>query len=479
MTRSPARIRISTWIIAAFLVLAFIFGLIVTNRSTELRSKATASTLPITGTFLIADTPNDAITPLFEEMKQTGIDTVIFLASGGLGGPCKPDPPAFTEQYYFTANSWYTMALREAKRLNFTIYFGLVNVDANTCMPFWEGTENDTNTYMGRILDYSARLVTQVKNTVAAEGWSWNDPQFAGFYIMEKSVMNFTDATNADTVFFRNLVTRIKTNAPNKKVLMSPWLEESYTITDVTTGYRNLYDTGIDIIAPQDSMGTAKVTSYQKSAAFYTALSTVASGMSNKTAWANIETFKSTSSNGTIYEPSTLTRVSQQIAAARPHVSKTITWIYQHTLTGIPQLDDRPGTWTHQYTAAQAAARKLLRQEYLSLYSPEPTATNTVAPSVTTTPHPTATPSLIPASPTPTSVVTPSPTPVPGESPLSSPADLTGNGTINIVDFTLFMAGWFTHNKNTADLNGDDRISVIDYTIFMNEWWAYNNRQAQ
>jgi hypothetical protein len=66
------------------------------------------------------------------------------------------------------------------------------------------------------------------------------------------------------------------------------------------------------------------------------------------------------------------------------------------------------------------------------------------------------------------------PTPTPGT--VLNVADINGNGIVNIVDYTLYMQGWFgTTNADLeiADLNNDQRKSAIDYTIFMNGWHEY------
>ena len=85
----------------------------------------------------------------------------------------------------------------------------------------------------------------------------------------------------------------------------------------------------------------------------------------------------------------------------------------------------------------------------------------------TTTESITPTPTFIPG-------VTPTPTSSPGVTPTGTPsandADIDNNGSVNIVDYTLFMSGWWLNNYDTTDLNDDGKISVIDYTIFMNGW---------
>jgi hypothetical protein len=439
---------IATLVPVTFLVATFVIAFSLTKNTTELRSRASVSPYPITGSFIMADLPSLAAnTAMFDEMQATGIDTVVFLASGGLGGPCTPNPPAFTESYYFALPepNWYLHSLKEAKARGMTIFFGLVNVDAYGCMPFWVGSANDTNTYMGRNLDYSARLVNQVKQTVSAQGWSWNDPQFAGFYVFEGGLGNFVDPNSADTQFFKALAAKIKANADGKKILMSPWVLESYTYANAKTAYTNLYNAGIDIIAPQDSMGTLKVTTYAKSAELYRALKDARDSVGgNKQAWANIETqlHASTTSD---YDPSTIARVSSQINAAKPYVSKTITWIYQHTMASVPAMDNAPELWTHQYTSAHAAARKKLRSDYLALYNPANTTAATPTPNLSrNTPTPT----------TPTGRIK---------------EDLNRDGKITIVDYTLFMNGWWAKNGE-VDFNGDGNVTVIDYTLFMNAW---------
>lgn len=75
---------------------------------------------------------------------------------------------------------------------------------------------------------------------------------------------------------------------------------------------------------------------------------------------------------------------------------------------------------------------------------------------------------------TPTTVYSPTATlaPTPTNAPQYSIADLTQDGYVNIIDFTLYMSAWFLDTIETADLNGDNKKTVIDYVIFMNEWAA-------
>lgn len=83
-------------------------------------------------------------------------------------------------------------------------------------------------------------------------------------------------------------------------------------------------------------------------------------------------------------------------------------------------------------------------------------------PSPTTNPSPTKTPTLAPGQPTPT--------------PGINPADLDGNGIVNVVDYTIFMQYWHEKNISKGDFNNDGKITVVDYTLFMNSWYDYSRR---
>lgn len=93
--------------------------------------------------------------------------------------------------------------------------------------------------------------------------------------------------------------------------------------------------------------------------------------------------------------------------------------------------------------------------------------TENVTATATPTPIRTPTPTHVPSGTPTTAPLTPTPTPI------SNPADIDGNGGVNIIDYTLYMSAWFLNNLDVADLNDDGRKSVIDYTIFMNGWNDY------
>jgi len=57
------------------------------------------------------------------------------------------------------------------------------------------------------------------------------------------------------------------------------------------------------------------------------------------------------------YVPTNINTLVSQINSSKPYVSKQITWIFQHTLAIIPELDNMP-SWTNQYSPEMATKRK-------------------------------------------------------------------------------------------------------------------------
>ena len=57
----------------------------------------------------------------------------------------------------------------------------------------------------------------------------------------------------------------------------------------------------------------------------------------------------------------------------------------------------------------------------------------------------------------------------------TSKADVDGNGTVNMADYSLFVQDYLKFKKGNgledrSDLNGDGKISMADYTLFVKEY---------
>ncbi|MEK7577789.1 MAG: DUF4434 domain-containing protein [Patescibacteria group bacterium] len=540
---------------------SFFAVLNITKNNTELRSKAAGSTIPISGTFYMGDT-NATPAQLrlaIQEMADTGIDTIIILASGYLG----KTNGVYNEITYFNdPNNTIKNVMRFAYESGMDIYIGLAAYTSNwppkidDVIPA-NGTPTNLNTDQGRLIDYSIRLVDAINTAATTQGIPLNN--IKGYYFGELGPANLL--APADLAYWKYLSQLVKAKAPNKKILISPYVLQENTYAYIKSAYDYVYrETLIDIIAPQDSMGSGKVKTYEKSVELFRALRDSTAAFPGREAWANIETFQPENSD---FAPSNITRVSSQITSAKPYVSKMITWIYQHTMLSNPAFDNIY-SWTGQYTPAHAVMRQKLRNDYMEFYAngnritavwiyngnlvvtnnsgitigaagqliplnitylgsdnqvkrlsvskpivqeganqvfyiglstlpnfdqskpftaaiapiSPPTVTSTPSPTSiaipTSTPLPTATP--LTSTPTPLRTPTSSPSITPTISHSANDADIDDNGKVNIIDYTLFMSGWWLKNLNTTDLNDDGKISVIDYTIFMNGWYDHDRK---
>ncbi len=73
----------------------------------------------------------------------------------------------------------------------------------------------------------------------------------------------------------------------------------------------------------------------------------------------------------------------------------------------------------------------------------------------------------IASSPTPSPTPTNSPTPSP--TPFTKVGDINGDGSVNILDYTL-LANAFGTNNSASDLNHDGIVNILDYTILSNNF---------
>lgn len=344
----------------------FIFKSIA--RPTQIAEVGTTS-LPLTGSFFMNDTnaTSAQIKTMVDEMAATGINTIIILAAGYLD---KPNGVYKETNYLDDTNNRTRDVMKYANSHNMDIYIGLAAYDMNV-VKHWVGSPTDTNSDQGRLIDYSARLVANI-NTFAT---SQNIPlsRIKGYYLGEFGPANLAGPSVNEVVFWKHLSERVKAVAPDKKILISPYVLEENSYSYMKSVYENVYrETKVDIIAPQDSMGSLKVTSFAKSSELFRALADATAGFPGKEAWANIETQLQPSVADGNYNPSNITRVSGQIEAARPYVSKMVTWIYQHTMLSASEFDNIY-SWTGQYTPSRASARRTLRADYLARYTPPTT----------------------------------------------------------------------------------------------------------
>lgn len=322
---------------------------------------------PITGTFYMNDsvaTPaqlDDAV----REMSQTGMKTIIILASGYLD----KSGNTYKELFYFDDPKNTTKdVMKSAAKYGMEIYIGLAARD-NSKVKIDNGANlKDLSNDPGKMIDFSLRLAQRVTQTASQLGIS---SSIKGYYLDEMSPYSLSP--NYPLVgYLSELSSRLKKQDPTKKLIIAPYVLDEVTPAQMQGYYENTYaNTKIDIIAPQDSVGSRKVSTPAKSRDLYKALRDATAKYPGREAWADIESQREPTKDNLNYLPATITQLSEQIDAASPHVTKMVTWIYQHTMLSNPAFDNLY-SWTNQYTPQNAAARKSLRNDYIAAYLTPP-----------------------------------------------------------------------------------------------------------
>lgn len=371
----------ASWFKSILLTLVILLGatLLVTSSSllsqgTENRSKASSAPLPITGTFFLRLSAfldsEHVVRQLLQEMEDTGIDTLIV----GIGTTTKNGSQFFDYNELRTGMATIHV-LRLAKQHNMKLYFALGTYSSASMEP-WNDDPNDPNSNASHLINYSFELIDLLKQKTSEAGLSWSDPTIAGFYLWpEADIINFWSTENKAFRFLATMSDKVKERYPDKKILISPWMMESTDYATAKNAFTHVYaNTHIDIIAPQDSMGTGKTQSITRNTEHFRALHDAVVAYPGKEAWANIEAFQSPQGDNGKFEPTTILKLQSQIASAKPYVSKLIMFSYQHSFLSDPAFDIFTTGSQTLSAPHDAARRKLLRQAYIETYANSSTA---------------------------------------------------------------------------------------------------------
>jgi hypothetical protein len=360
------------------LLVLLLISVIAVRQITRIRSGATPTPTtpsPITGTFLMFDNSlqDSQVLTWLTDMQQNGIDTIIILGSSYLG--CSP---SYNEYYYWNTSPQFVSAVKYARQLNMKVFFGLVGT-AGSCIHYWEGSPTDINTDQGRLIDFSARTARDLKTWLTLyfnDPGIWDSDFVQGFYIPQENGIEVY-LTSTDVNYFAALSNRIKSIYVDKKLMVSPWMTDSTsTVAQAKALFLNFINqTKIDIIAPQDSVGTGKthISPVNYSVIHYQGLAQAvsqarASGRMVE-GWANVETFTNNPNGTNVYLPTNISSLVTQINSSKPYTSKLITWIYQHTLSTIPDVYSL-SSWSGEYTYENAIRRQILFNSYIGVYYP-------------------------------------------------------------------------------------------------------------
>ncbi len=382
---------------------------------------------PITGTFVFPDfniADEKTLNDYLNEITDTGINTLIWDYTGVVYKT--PDcNSGYTLENFYTENS-SNLQINPEKFLQaihdkgFSVYIGL----AGTWNCVTAASDPD------KIIELSKTLVQSLKNLCQSKHWDCqsNNSFIKGYYIpVEYTLKQFGAAAD----FYSRMYEAIKPLDPQKKILISPYTNNTYDPEDYQIAYQAgkiaVQNSYADIIALQDSVGSGKVTSFASDREHFQGLYDgikSANQQFNKSVelWANIETFHN-SLNSAVWPPTDINTLKQQMTTVDDLVSNKITWIYSWSMATLPLLNNYGGA---QYTPEFAQKRKILRDAYVAWLGPFSTS------------------ALL--------------------------GDLNSDGKVDIFDFNILVQNFGKTGSPgfiAADINKDGKVDIFDYNMLV------------
>ena len=282
----------------------------------------------ITGSFIYAHPPDYRGVPsldysekdwqaLFAEMRSVGIDTVIFQASlWNELGECYYRTDAFRTEYRL----WPVLEnlIPAVRSAGMTLFLGGYGSAVGWSASYAKGL----------LEEELRRQLTCIRELMAfREG-------FSGIYFTPETAVGKVRQPERERFMnelYRRYFSEIKEMLPDKQCAISPATKygpeaESETIA----GWLSILE-GVpcDVIAPQDSIGTAG-SNLRIQPAAWRAWGEIAQGTGLKL-WANVELFERVSFGGEKpFISASPERVRQQLSNVGPHVEKVICWEYPY-----------------------------------------------------------------------------------------------------------------------------------------------------
>jgi hypothetical protein len=323
--------------LAPILILFILAGfgyLIVTelqkNQNPEDTSAASSNSgYAFNGTFIsFGELDTKLTTSYLTELKSLNIDTVIIASTREKSSNCKED------KYKWVGNVQKNLDpfLQQADRFGIKVYVGLVSAEFINYNCYGNGWA--TGKYKTSVVkDYAYTLnyyKTKLKYFNSIDGW----------YIPDEPQLSWTLWTNVN-IYYKEIVATIGKYS-NKPVIISPYFIGAVNMSPdiIANNAKNLIvNTGIDILAVQDSIGSDCSLQYGKYSMkqYYQKIS---SKIGKNALWANNELFgcsySGTNWQGGGYQPTSITRLVSQInMTSNSYVSGRVNWINQFHMTKV------------------------------------------------------------------------------------------------------------------------------------------------
>ncbi len=323
---------------------------------------------PITGTFIFPDfSINDQTTlnNFLDEIKELGMDTLIWTYTGSVYKTPDCNQPYTYDNFFRSNHANYLenpdKLLTAAYNKGFSVYVGLSGT--------WSCVNPKNSDDQVKIKELSSDLIDDLKLLCQSKGWDCQSNNFIkGYYLPIEYSLKELQGPN----FYTTLYNMIKAKDPTKKVMISPYTNNTYD----PESKEDAHNAGInavrysyaDIIALQDSVGSGKVDNYWSDRDHFLGLIQGVNDENKKLGksvevWANVEAFHGPLDSWPPWPPTDIYTLTWQIRAIDDLVPKKITWLYNWSFATLPLLNNFGGNFYKPYLAT---ARAKLRSDYLN-----------------------------------------------------------------------------------------------------------------
>ena len=315
----------------------------------------TVQAVPIQGTFMRHDLTIAQTTQILEEIDELGMDTVIIWATREHNAACD----AFDWTTDFPEK--FDIIFDEADARGINVYLGISGWNYSSCGGTWSDQWYDPA---------KSFILTDTTYTVDyLEDNYGNRPSFAGWYVMQEISIGASN-NGVDSViknFLSDLTSTIKARS-NKTIIYSPSiysLEKNVAPSVLASKAQELINSGIDILLPQDSVGSEATnlgwdTSEYTTAQYYYAMS---QQIGKSKLWANNEIFaccKFPTGTITYNSPSSVTRLKQQVENTSQYVSKNVVFTYGNFMSSVFEGNWNQGRFLAEYKAYAGIEKDLI-----------------------------------------------------------------------------------------------------------------------
>jgi len=306
------------------------------------------SEMPLTGTYLYVESIKDGgITPIMDEIKSLGMDTIITTAiknkdipKGSTGDKCSGP-----YKFVYSGEKNLEEILDAAASRNIKVYVGLIR-SQGICAGWY------ANDILANEDAQETEAVVQWVNSTfpdhsAIAGWSIFNEPFLGYETNKSFLKGFDNYYQKQVVAIRKYSKLPIVTAPSLLNFDTSAGRPSTPIAIAERAENFLENTGVNILIFQDSVGAGAVplSSWSQPYSLKDFFNAITQKVGSDHLWADVELFtwpSSDTDNGGGYRPTSITRLINQIKDTTS-AGKRVVWIQQKFLSTSDTRQLLPG----------------------------------------------------------------------------------------------------------------------------------------